>query len=84
MLNLKNKISDYTEIEFIELLEAYMTCSEEDDDIFLDWFEEKVIHPKSSDLLTHPTICGIEDSPKAMTAEIKRWYVVQGLPCFKE
>ncbi len=84
MLDLRNSISDYTEVDFIKLLEAYMTCSEEDDDIFLDWFEEKVIHPESSDLLTHPTICGIEDSPKAMTAEIKRWYEEQGLSCFKE
>ncbi len=86
MLDLKNSISDYTEKEFTELLEMFMNSkpSEEGDAVFFDWLKKKVSHPKRCDLLTHPTMCGIEDSPKAMTAEIKRWYEEQGLPCFKE
>ncbi|WP_036759461.1 bacteriocin immunity protein [Photobacterium halotolerans] len=83
MLTMKNSLQEYTESEFFEILEQTIDADEEDVDVLLDFFDEKVQHPKGYGLLTHPTMCGIEDSPQAVINELKRWYAEQGLPCFK-
>lgn len=79
-----NDLSEYTESEFLELLKETMTANEKDAITLVVWFGENISHPNGSGLITHPSMCGIEDTPEAMVAEIKRYYVEQGLPCFKE
>lgn len=83
---MKSGLLDYTEKEFLALL-----LSAEDDDFPDDeldklvyFFNKSTAHPRGSALLTHPTMVGIEDSPEAIIAELKRWYSEQGMPCFKE
>ncbi|WP_425608797.1 bacteriocin immunity protein [Vibrio brasiliensis] len=40
-------------------------------------------HPSGSDLITPPTMLGIEDSSEAVIQELKRWYENKGIQCFK-
>jgi hypothetical protein len=47
-------------------------------------FLDTTDHPEGSALLTHPEMIGIEDTPEAMVAELKRWYTEKGQPCFKD
>ncbi|MDO6708619.1 bacteriocin immunity protein [Photobacterium sp. 1_MG-2023] len=79
------KLNDYNELEFILVLKKIY--SDDRDDAFLEdvvyYFNSEITHPEGSALLTHPTMVGIEDSPEAVVAELKRWYAEQGLPCFK-
>ncbi|MGB7997356.1 MAG: bacteriocin immunity protein [Photobacterium halotolerans] len=83
MLTMKNSLQDYTETEFLEILEQTIEAEEEDVDTLADFFEEHVRHPKGCDLLFYPTKCGIEDTSQAVIDELKRWYAEQGLLCFK-
>lgn len=83
---MKNKLQDYTESEFLQLLLASEELDFSDDDLdeLVNFFNEKINHPKGSALLTHPTMLGIEDSSDAIIGELKRWYKEQGRPCFKD
>ena len=83
---MKSSLKDYTELEFLDLLsksEEFDFDAEELDELVY-FFNTKIKHPKGSELITHPTMSGIEDSPQAVIAELKRWYREQGLPLFKE
>ncbi|MDO6709068.1 bacteriocin immunity protein [Photobacterium sp. 1_MG-2023] len=82
---MKNDISEYSEQEFFELVKKPFArgCDPDFLDELLYFFNSKLQHPKGSSLVTHPTMVGIEDSPEAVVAELKRWYAEQGLPCFK-
>ncbi|KDM90421.1 bacteriocin immunity protein [Photobacterium galatheae] len=79
------KFNHYTEVEFLVLLKTIY--SDDRDDAFLeevvDYFNSAIVHPEGSALLTHPTMCGIEDSSEAVITELKRWNAEQGLPCFQ-
>ncbi|MDD1793922.1 bacteriocin immunity protein [Enterovibrio sp. ZSDZ42] len=83
---MKNSLLDYTEQEFLDLLVNSYDDDFPDDDLdrLVYFFNQSIAHPRGSSLLTHPTIVGIEDSPEAIIAELKRWYTEQGKPCFKE
>lgn len=83
---MKNKLQDYTESEFLQLLLASEELDFRDDDLdyLVIFFNEKINHPKGSALLTHPTMLGIEDSSEAIIEELKRWYKEQGKLCFKD
>ena len=83
---MKNKLQDYTESEFLQLLLASGELDFSDDDLedLVIFFNEKINHPKGSSLLTHPSMVGIEDSPEAIIEELKRWYTENGQDCFKD
>lgn len=83
---MKNKLQDYTESEFLQLLLASeeLDFSDDDLDYLVIFFNEKINHPNGSALLTHPTMLGIEDSSEAIIEELKRWYKEQGKLCFKD
>ncbi|MEE4671034.1 bacteriocin immunity protein [Pseudomonas alliivorans] len=84
---LKNSFSEYTEAEFIELLEelANEDEAETDDraDLLLLHFEKISEHPAGSDLIYYPE-SGADNSPEGVTQIVKEWRAAQGLPGFKE
>ncbi len=84
---LKNSISEYTEAEFIELLEelAKEDEAETDDraDLLLLHFEKISEHPAGSDLIYYPE-SGADNSPEGVTQIVKVWRAAQGLPGFKD
>lgn len=82
-LTLKAKLKDYTEPEFLQLLLASEELDFSDDDL-VNFFKEKINHPKGNALLTHPAMLGIEDSSEAIIEELKRWYHEKGQSCFKD
>ncbi len=81
----KNAITDYTEVEFLELLERITKAdapSEKALDDLVDHFEMITQHPNGSDLIHYP------DNPEDGTPEnivriVKEWRLSQGLPCFE-
>ncbi|WP_096211413.1 bacteriocin immunity protein [Escherichia coli] len=78
MYNFKDKIEDYTEREFIELL---------GDDKYWDDLEEHLTritqHPLMSDLIYYPAKKG-DDEPENILKIVKEWRRSQGLPLFKD
>ena len=85
---LKNSISEYTEAEFIALLEELAKEDEEaesDDraDLLLLHFEKICEHPAGSDLIYYPEP-GADSSPQSVTKIVKEWRAAQGLPGFKQ
>ncbi|WP_394167986.1 bacteriocin immunity protein [Photobacterium piscicola] len=83
---MKSSLQDYSELEFLDLLSRSEEYDFDDKELdkLIYFFNKKIKHPKGSALITHPTICGIEDSPQAVVSELKRWYQEQGLPLFKD
>ncbi len=83
---MKNSLQEYTEKEFLQLLfeSEYDNYPTEDLDNLVIFFNEKIAHPSGSDLIMYPTSIEIEDTPKSIVREIKRWYDEQGLKCFKD
>ncbi len=81
----KNSITEYSEKEFLNFVNDIYECngSEEEINLWVDWFNDLVAHPERSDLIFYPPD-EREDSPQGVVHEIKRWYASQGLPCFKE
>ncbi|MGD8233190.1 bacteriocin immunity protein [Vibrio sp. TRT 1302] len=82
---MKSKLIDYAEREFLQLIQNTHNGVATDQEVeelvsFLDTTE----HPEGSALLTHPKMVGIEDTPEAMIAELKRWYTQKGQQCFKD
>lgn len=82
---MKNNLQDYTEIEFFELLnkgfDGELGLKESDD---LVEFLNRSKYPKGAMIIINPSSVGIEDDPKAIVEELKRWYSENDLPCFKE
>lgn len=84
---LKNSLSDYTEAEFIQLLEELAkedAEAETDDraDLLLLHFKKISQHPAGSDLIYYPEP-GADNSPTGVTQIVKEWRAAQGLPGFK-
>jgi hypothetical protein len=85
-VNLKNSINEYSEDEFLQLLQKICKAdatSESELDALVDHFEDITEHPDGSDLIYYP------DNPADATPEriveiVKRWRTSQGLPCFKD
>jgi protoporphyrinogen oxidase len=83
----KSSISEYTEGEFVALLEELAKEDEEaenDDraDMLLLHFEKISEHPAGSDLIYYPE-SGADNSPEGVTRIVKDWRAAQGLPGFK-
>ncbi|MGD8119102.1 bacteriocin immunity protein [Vibrio sp. TRT 29B02] len=82
---MKSSLINYTESEFLQLIQNTHNGVATDQEVeelvsFLDTTE----YPEGSALLTHPKMVGIEDTPEAMIAELKRWYTQKGQQCFKD
>ncbi|RQO54981.1 bacteriocin immunity protein [Pseudomonas sp. KBW05] len=81
------RFSEYTEVEFVQLLEALAKedCEAENDkraDLLLLHFETVSEHPSGSDLIYYPEP-GADNSPEGVTQNVKEWRAAQGLPGFK-
>ncbi|WES69317.1 bacteriocin immunity protein [Superficieibacter sp. HKU1] len=93
MINFKEKITDYTEEEFIELLDEFLMDTRKDKtlngneledyiDRLTDHFIEITEHPSGSDLLFYPET-DEDEEPKKILNTVKEWRRSQGLPLFK-
>ncbi|KPQ26551.1 MAG: Colicin immunity protein / pyocin immunity protein [Marinobacter excellens HL-55] len=82
---IKKLLSDYSEEEFMAALNWFWNedVSEDEENEFVDRFNELVEHPAKSDLIFFPET-NREDSPLGVVNEIKRWYREQGKICFRE
>lgn len=79
----KNRLSEYTELEFIELVRSIGRCkSESERDDMLDHWERLVQHPAGTDLLYYPEN-GADDSPEGIARTVKAWRAANGLSGFK-
>ncbi|OBP12383.1 MULTISPECIES: bacteriocin immunity protein [unclassified Pseudomonas] len=83
---MKDRFSDYTEAEFIQLLrELYKEDTADTDeraDALLLHFEKVSEHPDGSDLIYYPEP-GADNSPEGVTRTVKEWRAANGLPGFK-
>ena len=94
MFNFKEKIEDYTELEFIEFLREFRKATRKDQSLkgkilekYIDDLVDHLIkiteHPAQGDLIFYP------ESPEAREPEnilkiVKEWRRSQGLPLFKD
>ncbi|ETS29683.1 Colicin immunity protein / pyocin immunity protein [Photorhabdus khanii NC19] len=84
-MELKNKLEDYTEAEFLSLLNKIwaVDVSEEEHDNLIDHFEKLSEHPNGNGLIFYPEN-GVEDSPEGVLKVIKEWRAKNGKPGFKK
>ena len=90
-MELKKRIEDYTEAEFIEFLNEFFSNVhnlkgrelESHIDSLVDHFDKIMDHPESNGLIFYPPD-DREDSPQGIIEEIKRWRKSQGRPSFKD
>ncbi|MBP6122257.1 MULTISPECIES: bacteriocin immunity protein [Providencia] len=84
-MKLKNSISDYTEAEFKQLIEAIINCegNEKTQDNNLEHFIRITEHPDGSDLIYYPND-GDDDSPAGILKTVKEWRAKNGKPGFKK
>jgi hypothetical protein len=78
-------ITDYTEVEFLELLNIIINAEGSDDyqDELLESFIATTAHPDGSDLIYYPE--NPEDgTPENIVKIVKEWRLAQGLACFKD
>jgi len=82
---MKNKFNDYTESEFVTLLQRIISHegTEKEVDALVFHFEDVSEHPTGSDLIFYPED-GVDDSAEGITRTVKEWRAAQGLPGFKE
>ncbi|WP_226478687.1 bacteriocin immunity protein [Pseudomonas sp. MWU16-30323] len=84
----KHNFSEYTEAEFVELLEALCREDREADnddraDLLLLHFEKVSGHPAGSDLIYFPEP-GADSSPEGVMQIVKDWRAAHGMPGFKD
>ena len=84
-MTLKNSVSDYTEKEFVRLLQRIIgnDASEEEENKLVHHFNTLCGHPAGSDLIFYPED-GADDSAEGITPTLKAWRAANGLPGFKE
>ena len=84
---MKKSISEYTEAEFVNLMQEILTANksapDEVLDPMLDEFERLTEHPAGSDLIYYPED-GADNSAEDITQTIKEWRAENGLPGFKD
>ncbi|NMZ97712.1 bacteriocin immunity protein [Pseudomonas lundensis] len=84
---MKKSISEYTEAEFVNLMQEILTANksapDEVLDPMLDEFERLTEHPAGSDLIYYPED-GADNSAEGITQTIKEWRAENGLPGFKD
>ncbi|MEF1286087.1 bacteriocin immunity protein [Vibrio sp. M250220] len=85
-MQVKLSISDYTEGDFLQLVEAIFkeNVSDTDDvlDELLEHFEDITQHPEGTDLIYYPKTPE-DGTPENIVRIVKEWRLSQGLPCFK-
>ncbi len=83
---MKNKLEDYTEAEFLQLVTDIFEAngSEDETDSWLIHFNKIVGHPLGASLIVDPSVQLDDDSPVGVVNEVKKWRLSQGLPCFKK
>lgn len=83
-MTLKSSISDYTEEEFIRLLQHIIGNeeSEEEENRLVHHFNTLCEHPAGSDLIFYPED-DADDSAEGITRTLKDWRAAHGLPGFK-
>ncbi|GLT17763.1 colicin immunity protein E2 [Vibrio zhanjiangensis] len=85
IMQLKLSISNYTEVEFFQLVnricvDDYSTEQEHIDAVL--HFEKMTGHPDGSDLIYYPNTPE-DGTPENIVRIVKEWRLSQGLPCFK-
>lgn len=82
----KNTISDYTESEFISLINNLININAHGSNRALgkamQEFGALIGHPSGTDLIFYPEP-GTDDSPEGITKTVKAWRAANGLPGFK-
>ncbi len=84
-LKLKNTLSEYTESEYIELINRLFEgnySSEREHDAIVDNIVDTSEHPNNTNILYYPEE-GVEDSPEGVLGAIKAWRAANGKPGFK-
>ncbi|HCB1572256.1 TPA: bacteriocin immunity protein [Klebsiella quasipneumoniae] len=84
-MELKNKLEDYTEAEFLEFLNKIWNIdvsSEEEHDKLIEHFSKITEHPQGNGLIFYPD-GSREDSPEGVVKEVKEWRAANGKPGFK-
>ncbi|QCY14669.1 bacteriocin immunity protein [Pseudomonas sp. MPC6] len=83
-MELKSKLSDYTEAEFIEFINEikFGSNDEAQEDKLIFHFKKVVGHPAGSDLIFYPEN-NVENSAKEIIQILKEWREAQGLPGFR-
>lgn len=82
---MKSKYSDYTESEFVALLQSIISHdgTEQEIDRLVFHFEDMSEHPAGSDLIFYPEE-GADESAEGITQTVKKWRAAQGLPGFRD
>ncbi|CAI9000064.1 Colicin-E7 immunity protein [Pseudomonas sp. IT-P44] len=84
---LEKKFADFTEAEFIQLMQEIRAANQTAPDEILDplpkQFCEITEHPDGTDLIYYPE-AGADNSNEGITQTVKQWRAAQGLPGFKE
>ena len=82
---IKDDLSDYTEQEFINLLERIVgnEGSEKEESKLVPHFNLICGHPRGSDLIFHPEN-GADDSAQGIIESLKKWRSDHGLSGFKQ
>ncbi|WP_277760623.1 bacteriocin immunity protein [Pseudomonas sp. A34-9] len=84
-MKLKNKLEDYTESEYLAVIERLFEGrfpSERQHDEFVENIVVTSEHPNGTGVLYYPEE-GAEDSPAGVLATIKAWRAANGKPGFK-
>ncbi|EIO4563415.1 bacteriocin immunity protein [Vibrio parahaemolyticus] len=83
---MNDKLEDYTEAEFLQLVTDIFEAngSEDETDKLLIHFHKIVGHPLGASLIVDPSVQLEDDSPIGVVNEVKQWRQSKGLPCFKE
>ncbi|KOX99513.1 bacteriocin immunity protein [Pseudomonas nunensis] len=82
---MKNTFCDYTESEFVDLLQRIISHdgTELEVDKLVFHFEEVSEHPDGSDLIFYPED-GVDDSASGITQAVKEWRAAHGMLGFKD
>lgn len=81
----KSELSDYTEAEFIELINEIKFGSNDEatEDKLIFHFKKIIEHPAGSDLIFYPENKD-ENTAEEIVRILKKWRTSQGLPGFKD
>ncbi len=84
-MELKNSISEYTELEFLAFLKKIwaVDVSEKEHDALIHHFVMLTEHPHGNGLLFYPN-SDVDNSPEGILEFIKKWRAENGKPGFKE
>lgn len=91
MNDLKEKLEDYTEAEFLHFIaticDAPAGLSADEYDAYtiprINHFAKISGHPAETDLIFYPRP-GVPDTPEGILQEVKEWREKNGLPGFKQ